>query len=60
MKIKSFECPKSIRDTRKKYLERQTLGQQFIFPIVPAAERIILEKDEFFKVVGRFRVYDLV
>ena len=28
MKIKSFECPKSIRNYEKKYLERQTLGQQ--------------------------------
>ena len=35
MKIKSFECPKSIRDMRKKYLERQTLGQQVVCPIGP-------------------------
>ena len=31
MKVKSFECPKSIRNYEKKYLEHQTLG-----PISPA------------------------
>ena len=29
MKVKSSECPKSIRNYEKKYLERQTLGQTF-------------------------------
>ena len=33
MKIKSFECPKSIRNyEKKKYLERQTLGNESFVP----------------------------
>jgi hypothetical protein len=31
----------------KKCLEHQTLGQQFIYPIVQATQRIILEIDRF-------------
>ena len=42
MKMKSFECPKSIRNYEKKYLECQTLGRQFICPIGPANQRIVL------------------
>ena len=41
MKIKSFECPRPIRNYKKKYLERQTLGQRVVFPIGPANQRII-------------------
>ena len=40
MKTKSFECPKSIRNYEKKYLERQMLGQLFICPIGPANQLI--------------------
>ena len=36
MKIKSFECPKSIRNNEKKYLEHQTLGWPAACPIGPA------------------------
>ena len=36
MKIKSFECPKSIRNhEKKKYLEGQALGQRVVCPIGP-------------------------
>ena len=42
MKIKSFECPKSIRNYEKKYLERQTLGPRVVCPIGPLNQRIIL------------------
>ena len=41
-KIKSFECPKSIRNYEKKYLELQMLGRQVVCPIGPANQRIIL------------------
>ena len=41
MKIKSFECPKSVRNYEKKYLERQTLGLRSICPIGPANQLII-------------------
>ena len=43
MKIKSFECPKSIRNDEKKYFERQILGRQVVCPIGPANQRIILQ-----------------
>ena len=43
MKIKSFECPKSIRNYEKKYLEHQTLGRRVICPREPANQRIILQ-----------------
>ena len=36
MKIKSFECPKSIRNYKEKYLEHQTLGRRVVCPIGPA------------------------
>ena len=36
MKIKSLECPKSIKNMKNKYLESQTLGWQLISPIGPA------------------------
>ena len=39
MRIKSLECPKSIRNYEKKYLEHQTLGW-VICPIDPATQRI--------------------
>ena len=42
IKLKSFECPKSIKNYEKKYLERQTLGRRVICPIGPANQRIIL------------------
>ena len=42
MKIKSFECPKSIKKYFKKNLERQTLGRRVVCPIAPANQRIIL------------------
>ena len=42
MKIKSFECPKSIKNYKKKYLERQKLGRLVVCPIGPANQRIIL------------------
>ena len=42
MKIKRFECPKSIKNYEKKYLECQTLGRQVVCPISPANQRIIL------------------
>ena len=44
MKIKSFECPKSIRYyEKKKYLEHQALGRRVVCPISPANQRIILQ-----------------
>ena len=43
MKIKSFECPKSIRNyEKKKYLEHQTFGQRVVCSIGSANQRIIL------------------
>ena len=42
MKILSFECPKSIRNYEKKYLERKTLGQWVVCPIGPGNQSIIL------------------
>ena len=43
MKIKSFECPKSIRNYEKKrYLECKMLGRLVVCPIGPANQRIIL------------------
>ena len=42
MKIKSFECPKSIKNHEKQYLERQTLDRQVVCPFGPANQRIIL------------------
>ena len=49
-KIKSFECPKSLRKFKKKYcLEHQMLGRRFICHIVPATQRNILEIDGFLK-----------
>ena len=43
MKIKSFECPKSYKKIwKKKYLERQMLGQRVVCPKSPANQRIIL------------------
>ena len=41
IKIKSFECPKSIKSI-KKYLEHQILGRRFVGPIVQATQRNIL------------------
>ena len=41
-KIKSFDCPKSIKIKKNKYTEHQTLGRRFVWPIVPANQRIIL------------------
>ena len=43
MKIKSFECPKSLRNYERKYLESQTLGQRVVCPIGPANQHIILQ-----------------
>ena len=45
MKIKSFECPKSIKNYEKKYLECQMLGRRVICPIGPANERITYTVD---------------
>ena len=43
-KIKSFECPKSIRNyEKKKCLEHQTLGQWVVCSIDPASQRITLK-----------------
>ena len=43
IKIKSFECPKSIKSMKKKwYLEHETLGRRFICPIVQATQLNIL------------------
>ena len=42
MKIKIFECPKSIRNYEEKYLERQTLGRRVVCLIGPANQRILL------------------
>ena len=43
MKIKNFECPKSIRNYEKNiYLEHQMLGQRVVYPIGPANQRIVL------------------
>ena len=42
IKIKRFECPKSIKSIRKWYLEHQTLGWWFICTIVQATQRNIL------------------
>ena len=42
IKIKSFECPKSIKSINKKYLEHQTLGRRFVCPIVQATQHNIL------------------
>ena len=38
IKMRSFECPKSIKSV-KKYSEHQTLGRQFVCPIVQATQR---------------------
>ena len=42
IKIKSLECPKSIR-TLKKCLEHQMLGRWVIRPSIPATQHIILK-----------------
>ena len=43
MKIKSFECPKSIKKyEKKKYLKHQMLVQQVVCPIGQANQYIIL------------------
>ena len=42
MKIMGFECPKSIRNYEKKYLERQMLGRRVVCPIGPANQHIML------------------
>ena len=41
MKIKSFDCPKSIEDYEKKYLEHQTIGCRVIHPIEPANQGLL-------------------
>ena len=46
-KMKSFDCPKSIRSYEKKYMECQMLGQRVICPIGPANQCIILQTDRF-------------
>ena len=42
MKIKSFECPKSIRNYDKRYLACQMLGWRVVCTIGSANQRIIL------------------
>ena len=41
MKIKNFECHKSKRNYRKKYLERQTLGRRVVF-VLSAQQTTVL------------------
>ena len=48
IKIKSFECPKFIRNYEKNlWLEHQTLDWWVVCPIDPATQRIILKIVEF-------------
>ena len=42
MKIKSLECPTSVRNYEKKYLESQRVGELVVCPIGPANQHIIL------------------
>ena len=42
MKIKSFECPMSIKSYEKKYMEHRMIGRRVVCPIGPANKRIIL------------------
>ena len=43
IRIKSFECPKSIRNYKEKYLEHQTLGRRVVCPIGPAYYMYIVD-----------------